>query len=160
MKFMFICLLFIACKNQQPSRNSSAETTDTSVIRDEAAENIKKFYSDYIVENTRSINPDQATINDLMKTYCTSSFQKRLDSLYKIGEIDFDIIVNAQDYDSAWLKTLSIAPTKKPKEYTVSYKDEYTGQYTTIRANMQYENGSWKIDNLIPPGLNDESLSR
>jgi hypothetical protein len=84
---------------------------------------LKHFYRSYMTEisddNGRMM---EKRLDSIRKEYCTPIFIKRLAD----DSLDYDPLINAQDADKRWLKTLVIKKdTTKPNRYRVSYSDGY-----------------------------------
>lgn len=106
---------------------------------------LKTFYVIYISENAKeSINKKR--INIIKKKYVT---EKLLNKIEK-EELDYDPIINAQDCDVQWSKTLEITnDCKKSQIYIVSYIDVYSKRKNTIKLFIIKEFGYFKISNIL-----------
>ncbi|TAF74136.1 MAG: DUF3828 domain-containing protein [Bacteroidetes bacterium] len=99
------------------------------------------FYRSYIHENVKMPTNDYK-INLIKKKYCTNKLLQKIE----LDDLDFDPLVNAQDYDLEWLKTLTIKEiiTKK-NTFSVSYIDNFSKKRIFLSVTVINESGSYKI---------------
>jgi len=103
---------------------------------------LKEFYTIYITEEYKDGLEDS-----IKKKYCT---KKILNRIKQDEELENDPFVNAQDYDLAWLKTLTInKDSQKENVYTVSFISSYDQKKTIIRLLVVKDGQRYKIDNIL-----------
>jgi hypothetical protein len=133
--FLTVILLLINGCGQAQTKSSD----------EQAIKILNEFYSNYIIENSKS-QIDQKTINSLKSKYCTS----RLLNKIKIEDLDYDPFLNAQDCDAEWLKTLTITrDSRKPNFYIISFVDNLSNKKNYIRLSVIKEKDTYKIDTIL-----------
>jgi hypothetical protein len=106
---------------------------------------LNDFYICYIKENSKTIG-NTKTIDAIQKKYCTEKLLNKI----KNDELDYDPILNAQDCDILWLKTLKILKDSKMKDlYFVTYIDTFSKKKNTIKLIVIKEDGNFKINEII-----------
>lgn len=118
---------------------------------------LKTFYTAYMSAFTA---PDvdhnfEKTLVGLRKKYCTAKCRKQFGEL--VESTDGDPIINGQDSDAKWAKTLVIKrDPKTANHYSVSYSyDEYGEDKklhkstNTINLAVVKEAGVFKIDKIL-----------
>ena len=147
-----VLILFVvqACGQNSPKTHISPQTTKTTADdKTSILEMLREFYTSYITECDKMPINEQ-NITDLKNRYFTKEFLKKLEE----AEIDYDPVLNAQDCDKDWIKTLEINPVvEKENTYQVCYHyDTSEGKRTIcvtlflVKVNEKYLiNG---IDNL------------
>ncbi|TSJ44300.1 hypothetical protein FO440_09020 [Mucilaginibacter corticis] len=117
---------------------------------------LKTFYTAYMSTfSDPDLKHGDVKAIELRKKYCTVKCRKQL---VELGEsTDSDAVINGQDSDEKWTKTLVIK--RDPKiagHYSVSYSnDEYREdknlhkRTTTIYLAIVKENGVFKVDKIL-----------
>ncbi len=135
-----VCFLFIfSCLNGlcQAQTKLSEEAQIKNLL--------KEFYISYVKENSKKI-PDLKIIEELKKQY----FSEKLLISLRNDELDYDPILNAQDCDIQWLKTIKIAKDSRRKNlFIVSYIDMFSKKKNTIKLLVNNKGGNLKIDAII-----------
>jgi hypothetical protein len=150
------CVLVFSNCNSSQTQSNKADTSQPPVVSrepgkndsdyasEEAIQMISNFYKEYITINSGDL-ADEKELSKIKKKYCTA----RLLDFIANEELDYDIIVDAQDYDMEWVKTLSV--TKElPEGDTYIVKFSSSGQTEkSIKVKVQKENNTWKIDSIL-----------
>ncbi|MEO8234264.1 MAG: DUF3828 domain-containing protein [Flavobacterium sp.] len=111
-------------------------------VSDSVAKDLKSFYTSYISENAKNV-VDRSFLKELKNKYVTQSFLNKLQKL----ELDYDPFVNAQDYNSEWIKNLGIIKdNSKENTYNVIITDN--GVRTNILLVLKKEQNQYKIDDI------------
>ncbi len=106
---------------------------------------LKAFYVSYISESAKEI-VNIKKIDAIKMKYITEKLLKKIDK----EELDYDPIINAQDCDVQWLKTLEIIKSSSTTQiYIVSYTDGYSKRKNSIKLFITKEFGSFKIANIL-----------
>jgi len=138
------CVLFVfhACGHNNKSQSVEVDTTivhcESDIYNENTLENVafdetdivsmlKEFYTLYITECDKMPLNEQ-NIMALKNKYFTSEFLTKWDD----AELDYDPVVNAQDYDQNWIKTLEINPVaERNNTYRICYHyDAFDGERT------------------------------
>lgn len=154
--FLLIPFFIISISRNCYSQNKLSE--EKQIIK-----TLKVFYKEYFLEETKTkididstigIGTDNAKIELLKKKYCTRRFLAKLRKAFK-NELDYDPLVNAQDFDMKDYETLKIIRDKiKSNVYLVSFDYfEYDKEniQKPIKMVIVKENGMYKIDSIIDP---------
>ncbi|WP_395077651.1 DUF3828 domain-containing protein [Flavobacterium sp.] len=165
-KLVLVCFLIISCNGQVTNKNKQDIKQDKKQIEntlksietssDTIVKNLKVFYVSYISENAKDL-VDKNTLKELKNKYITKSLLDKLQNL----ELDYDPFVNAQDYNTEWLKNIEITKDKlKDNTYIIFINDN--GTKTTISLVIKKELNEYKIDdinnlpnNIIEPENNE-----
>ncbi|GAA4930911.1 hypothetical protein [Mucilaginibacter defluvii] len=135
MKLIFTLLLATIAfnlKGQHPS-------TDPKVAM------LYKFYTAYITECSSSNDKAELNLLLLRKKYCTSNFLKQYQKL--VVETDADPLINAQDSDKDFLKSLTIKKNlKRADQYVVSYGNSI--EMVNINLKVITQDGVPKISSI------------
>ncbi|MDR2496627.1 MAG: YbjP/YqhG family protein [Tannerellaceae bacterium] len=112
--------------------------------RDEQAINmLNEFYRAYISLCDTSASEDQRQA--LLHKYCTENCLRELEA----ADLDYDPIVDAQDCDAAWLRSLAVGKVHgQAKLFEVSYTAPYSGKIV-IRLALSEERNGLKINSII-----------
>lgn len=106
---------------------------------------LKNFYTAYITELS-SPNVNYKHVDSLKKIYCT----KGLIGKMKSNELDYDILLNAQDSDIEWLKTLTVKKTSfSTNQFDVSFIDNYSKKKNIIKVAVVKQGGGFKISEVL-----------
>lgn len=124
---------------------------------------LRTFYREYFLEETKTkidndgtvgIGTDYVKIELLKNKYCTKNFLIKLEKAFA-NDLDYDPLVNAQDFDMKDYETLKINRDKRKKNvYHVSF-----GYFEYDKKNIQppikmvivKDKGMYKIDSIIDP---------
>jgi hypothetical protein len=86
-------------------------------------------------------------IDSLLSKYCTRSF---IDRINNDDELDADPILDIQDVNKNWVKTLTVKTLLIDEKYLVCFSINTTKKQThCINVFVKQEAGEWKIDNVI-----------
>ena len=132
------------------SKLSFAQVKNTN-DHDNIVKRLSSFYSYYIVKSLDPVN-DKIS-RDTMKKYCTASFLKQ--TYYAVDpERDADVMLDVQDFDTAWVHTLKITKVSDgdKKKYSICVWLVYEKIYHCIHVALKKEQGEWKIDKVIQTG--------
>lgn len=106
---------------------------------------LKTFYVDYITEST-TMPVNLKRIDVIKRKYCTARFITKIEK----QELDYDVILNAQDCDLEWLKTLSVTKdSKRVNTYIVSYIDNFSKKKNAISLVVVSEKGEFKVNSIF-----------
>ncbi|MCC8410717.1 hypothetical protein LJ707_17375 [Mucilaginibacter sp. UR6-1] len=106
---------------------------------------LKKFYTAYISEVSNSNYKAEHNLQLLRKRYCTLSCLNQYKKL--VEETDSDPLINAQDSDKKFLKSLTIKKSlKKADWYRISYADGIILNIINLKVITQ--NGEPKIESI------------
>lgn len=123
---------------------STYGTGQTKLSENEKIKKIlKEFYISYINESAKNPVSIQ-NLNKIKSNYCTKKMLLKIDS----QALDYDPILNAQDCDMEWLKTLSVSRSKK-SVFIVSFIDNYSKTKNSIKLVVIKVNDQYKIDDFI-----------
>lgn len=171
--FIIIILAFIAgsCKQKAkvasmpqtdsistpaPAQNGNTDSNDTiSSSQQEqlrGMEMLREFYTLYITENDKK-KRDDLRIAAIKEKYVTPKLLAKIDSAMLYYNLDYDPFVNAQDYDTAWIKTLEIAPVpERTNTFDICYTYNENSKSCPTVVLVKSE-GKYMIDNF--DGLDD-----
>lgn len=118
---------------------------------------LKQFYQDYFAALDRNANT-----RVVLKKYLSASFYKILlrmkHTQEKLDEsfVDWDIFIQAQDWDSECLKTLGVGKdTKLEGVYVVTYIFSGDHSLVTVKLRVKKEKEKYRIDGVIDKAFND-----
>lgn len=140
-----------------PAQNGSIDSNDTTSSSQQAQlrgmEMLREFYTLYITENDK-MKRDDLRIATLKEKYVTPKLIAKIDSAMLYYNLDYDPFVNAQDYDTAWIKTLEIAPVpERTNTFDICYTYNKNSKSCTTVVLVESE-GKYMIDNF--DGLDDK----
>lgn len=105
-KKLIICLLVVlslqAC-NQTPTNKPGAKIT-TSPNNDEIIKELKTFYTKYFSEMENTGKTSEKNLDILRQEYMSTKLYEKLKKI----DIGYDAVINGQDVDPEWKKTLTI----------------------------------------------------
>jgi len=109
------------------------------------------FYTTYIRAGCEELSPNFETKLERIKMrYCTSKFVKNLKERTETGEIDWDPLIDAQDFNPKWIQTLSIKKDfERINEYDVSYFDDYEHKDCIMKVTVSKHGDDFLIDNVL-----------
>lgn len=142
-----------------PAQKGSIDSNDTTSSSQQAQlrgmEMLREFYTLYITENDKK-KRDDLRIATIKEKYVTPKLIAKIDSAMLYYNLDYDPFVNAQDYDTAWIKTLEIAPVpERTNTFDICYTYNKNSKSCTTVVLVESE-GKYMIDNF--DGL-DETIS-
>lgn len=118
---------------------------------------LKQFYKDYFAVLDRNGNTSV-----VLKQYLSASFYKILLGIKRTEEkldepfVDWDIFIQAQDWDSKCLKTLDVEKGVKSEGlYVVTYIFPGDHSLVTVKLRVKKEKGNYRIDGVIDKAFND-----
>ncbi len=132
--FVFVsgCLVFLKSKVREKSSDQI-----------QIEQMLKSFYTEYIKVNAAE-KLDLVKGDSLKRKYCTKQF---LDRIKQDTELDYDPLVNAQDYSNDWLNTMTIEKIDgKHNNYKVCFIYNYDNSLHCVIVNVVKQSGVWKID--------------
>lgn len=140
-----------------PAQNGSIDSNDTISSSQQAQlrgmEMLREFYTLYITENDK-MKRDDLRIATIKEKYVTPKLIAKIDSAMLYYNLDYDPFVNAQDYDTAWIKTLEIAPVpERTNTFDICYTYNRNSKSCTTVVLVESE-GKYMIDNF--DGLDDK----
>lgn len=140
-----------------PAQNGSIVSNDTTSSSQQAQlsgmEMLREFYTLYITENDK-MKRDDLRIATIKEKYVTPKLIAKIDSAMLYYNLDYDPFVNAQDYDTAWIKTLEIAPVpERTNTFDICYTYNRNSKSCTTVVLVESE-GKYMIDNF--DGLDDK----
>jgi hypothetical protein len=134
---MVLGIMVLNCQNNQ---QKSAQTTQKATQQRSQQSNndslliisrLTTFYKACITENAKD-SVDFAIVDSLEAEYCTPEFiSKKHDD-----DIDWDLLLNVQDYDLKWLNSLAVKKVSD-QVYSVSYYSDYEKSTRTIQLKIQ-----------------------
>lgn len=132
-------------ENALPSQNSPAKEHASQQKANATEENVrqwlKQFYADYIVKCYTGASGEE--IKAFQKNSCTAAYFNELQS---DEEMDVDPFLQAQDCDTATIKTLRVDKDPQVKDrYIVSYYWSTPESRKDILVTITKEQGSFKI---------------
>lgn len=113
---------------------------------------LKEFYTSYITQMAEKLPLDIKKINSIKKKYCTVRLLKEIEN---DEDLDYDPLIDAQDADVAWLKTLSIKNNIGiPNGYIITYESssKYDTEKASIKMTVVKEKDGYKIDSVQSGG--------
>jgi len=144
---LFLLIFTIqSCKQSGTStRSTDADKSikqDENSIQEKKIETIREFYTAYILECDQPLPLHFQKIDSIKGKYFSPKLQEKLSS----AELDYDPILNAQDCDKNWIKTLKIVPdTEQENAYKVSYNEDTENQ---ISLSVTEIDGRYMIDDI------------
>jgi hypothetical protein len=105
---------------------------------------LKKVYTDIasICSDPYKFNLD--SIYSIKKVNCTANYFKEIESQEML---DYDPLINGQDFGMEYLKTLAIKKDLKNDDiYYVTFLTPVYGRQKTIKLRIVKENDRYKID--------------
>jgi hypothetical protein len=151
--FLSYLLLIFAITIQSCGQNSKKEVShvvnDTVVgvaNREETAvQTLKDFYTAYISERSKPDENWESTVS-MKKKYLTKKLQEKLED----EDLDYDPIIDAQDCDENWTKTLEInAEASHENVYNVCFVSFGDNQKKRIKLLLIKDNGNYLIDDIL-----------
>ncbi|WP_276133042.1 DUF3828 domain-containing protein [Polluticoccus soli] len=143
---LLLSIIGISACNSNETKNQQTSPATSSPASDPATR-LNDFYSAYIAEKAKAAE-DTGRISGLFREYCTDSFTRHLDRVYAHGELEADPIIDAQDFDQSWIKTLTVQKNGGDG-YQVCYVDTYDNQKHCLDVHVVNENGKWKINSVV-----------
>lgn len=135
--FLIMSLIFITGNNCAQAQNTPADKVITM---------LKDFYTAYMTQFPDISPSRKQKLQAILKKYCTVNLIKKIPKL--ADQIDSDPILNAQDSDAAWAKSLVIEKDpKKADVFAVSYRDG-GNTLTTIHLKVVKQNDTYKVDTV------------
>jgi len=138
---------------------TSAVVTKSQTVSDDqqAIATLKTFYTAYMsaFSGTADAHKFENTLNSLRNKYLTIKCRNQYKKL--VEDTDGDPIIQGQDSDAKWAKTLSIKrDVNKPNVYSVSYyydelgeNQKYHKTTVTIKLIVIKVNGVFKVDKIL-----------
>ena len=112
---------------------------------------LHSFYTTYISAGCEDLSTNyEPKLNRILKRYCTAKFVKNLTARTETGEIDWDPLINAQDFDPKWILTLSIKRNiSRINQYDISYFDDYSQKECTMKVTVTKQGEDFLINNVL-----------
>ena len=107
MKNLIIFLLLVASSQSCSQKSSTIKSTEKNIIfqDNDIPKELKTFYTLYFSEmENNSIKDSEANLDILKKKYMTSELYEKLKNI----DLDYDPIINGQDVEVDWKKSLDI----------------------------------------------------
>jgi hypothetical protein len=122
---------------------------------------LRTFYKEYFTEQTKigvdgivGTGTNYAKVELIRKKYCTQNFLVKLRKTTE-NELDYDPLVNAQDFDMKSYETLKIIRDKKGSNvYLISFdyfKYDKDNIQEPIKIVIVKDKGIYKIDSISDP---------
>ncbi|MDR2917521.1 MAG: YbjP/YqhG family protein [Tannerella sp.] len=145
----FVLIAIQACGQNNPKTKIALQVAETtSNDETQIIAMLKDFYTHYIIECDKMPVNGQ-NIVALKNKYFTTEFLKKWDEI----ELDYDPVLNAQDYNKDWIKTLEINSVPSQKDV---YEVCYSIKENCIRLSVIKKDGIYLIDNI--QGLTNVSV--
>ena len=132
---------------QSCSQNNNRAKTNTKVDNkdEKAIQTLKSFYTMYILESSKS-DENLDSISSMKNKYLTKKLQKKIEDI----DIDYDPIIDAQDCDENWVKTLEINSEAEERNiYNVCFTSPYDNKKNCIKLLLIDDNGNFLIDDIL-----------
>lgn len=149
---LFLFLFFCKQKGIKYDDNNLLEQ-DISIQQDSAIVFLTNFYSNYIKEGIRN-SPNEKALNSLKEKYLSKKFLSRLSN----KELDYDPVINAQDFIEQWLETMNIEPLVKGQFYKVClpYNDFEGNHNLCMKVKLEKTKEGYLIDNIEEYKMKEE----
>ena len=109
---------------------------------------VRQFYHWYLHSLNQHVEPleKQKTV---LRKYLTQRFFQELERLLKRGELDYDHFLEAQDWDEAWEKNITVSRARIQGGTAVT-SVALTGPQMSkkLQVTLRQEGGLWKIDKV------------
>lgn len=140
MRYALAVLVLCVCGSATYAQHKTSNTE----------QRLKMFYTYYMLFNDQPL-PAKTISKDTLRKYCSASFLKKM---HADKELDYDPIVQAQDYDKQFVKTLQVASIGKAGEqkYCVSYWYPFANKRDSLIVYMAPEAGFMKIKSVCRDG--------
>lgn len=149
---LFLFLFFCKQKGIKYDDNNLLEQ-DISIQQDSAIVFLTNFYSNYIKEGIRN-SPNEKALNSLKEKYLSKKFLSRLSN----KELDYDPVINAQDFIEQWLETMNIEPLVKGQFYKVClpYNDFEGNHNLCMKVKLEKTKEGYLIDDIEEYKMKEE----
>lgn len=161
-KVIFILILVITQSCFKKSENDivksevkvlkeNKKNSELAFHNDTITKNLKDFYRLYLTENAKNV-VDKDFLEKLKNKYLT----RKLIVMLEKTELNYDPLVNAQDYNIDWLKNIVVSKDNlKTDTYNVIITDNNIK--TIISLIIKKEQNQYKIDyiNNVPDTINE-----
>lgn len=149
---LFLFLFFCKQKGIKYDDNNLLEQ-DISIQQDSAIVFLTNFYSNYIKEGIRN-SPNEKALNSLKEKYLSKKFLSRLSN----KELDYDPVINAQDFIEQWLETINIEPLVKGQFYKVClpYNDFEGNHNLCMKVKLEKTKEGYLIDDIEEYKMKEE----
>ncbi|PQL93159.1 DUF3828 domain-containing protein [Apibacter adventoris] len=149
---LFLFLFFCKQKGIKYDDNNLLEQ-NISIQQDSAIVFLTNFYSNYIKEGIRN-SPNEKALNSLKEKYLSKKFLSRLSN----KELDYDPVINAQDFIEQWLETMNIEPLVKGQFYKVClpYNDFEGNHNLCMKVKLEKTKEGYLIDNIEEYKMKEE----
>lgn len=144
--FIVLAVLFALCAyTVETMAIQGAPAMDTKTDQAQAIAMLKEFYTRYITESDKD-TVDEELMVSIEEKYLTPELLDRLNS----GYMEYDPILNAQDVDIAWLKTLTITAVADQKDaYMVCYRYSNDDPANCVTLFLVKVNGHYLINDIL-----------
>lgn len=149
---LFLFLFFCKQKGIEYDDNNLLEQ-NISIQQDSAIVFLTNFYSNYIKEGIRN-SPNEKALNSLKEKYLSKKFLSRLSN----KELDYDPVINAQDFIEQWLETMNIEPLVKGQFYKVClpYNDFEGNHNLCMKVKLEKTKEGYLIDDIEEYKMKEE----
>lgn len=149
---LFLFLFFCKQKGIKYDDNNLLEQ-NISIQQDSAIVFLTNFYSNYIKEGIRN-SPNEKALNSLKEKYLSKKFLSRLSN----KELDYDPVINAQDFIEQWLETINIEPLVKGQFYKVClpYNDFEGNHNLCMKVKLEKTKEGYLIDDIEEYKMKEE----
>jgi hypothetical protein len=142
---LLISMIFIMSSCNMES--SQKEINQLNLMDEQITEFLSKFYTEYIKECNAPPKEGLEGIQKIKKKFCTSKFLEKI----KEEEQDYDPIINAQDCNEDWIKTLTVRRDTNNAQgnlYIVCFMDFHKKSLHCLNVCVKKENNVWKVDDV------------
>ncbi|MDR1402089.1 MAG: YbjP/YqhG family protein [Tannerellaceae bacterium] len=142
---LFVFTITVQSCGQSAGNRVSTVTESADGKEEKAIQRLKEFYTAYI-SCCDSPGKDLKTLSSIRNKYLTESLLYKLEN----SGLDYDPVIQAQDCDANWIKTIEIHPdTERQNVYTVCYISTYNSEETRIELLLADDNGNYLIDDIL-----------
>jgi len=147
MRYKLLTLFLIITKLVIGSTTYQDSVVRSKFSQDQITKMLKDFYTDLGVICSDPYHFSLEKVYSLKKLNCTANYFKEIE---KQGMLDYDPLINAQDFSPDALKTLTIKKDlQKDDIYYVSYITSYDKRQITIKLKIVKEKEAYKIDHVF-----------
>ncbi|MCU7618775.1 YbjP/YqhG family protein [Chryseobacterium sp. PBS4-4] len=137
--FLLIAFSLQAC-SQTPTSKPNAKAI-ISQNNDEIKKELKFFYIKYFSEMEHTNKSSEKNLDLLRQKYMTPELYKKLKNI----DLDYDPIINGQDIDPNWKKTLSIKYVKERNLYEVCTVNGFDNSKNCTFLKVEKSDTGYKI---------------
>ncbi len=139
-----VIFLLIAVSLQSCSQTPTSKPNTQNAISknsNEIIKELKNFYTLYFMEMENTGKTDEKKLDLLRQKYMSQKLYEKLKNI----NIDYDPVINGQDVDSNWKKTLAINYIKKSNFYEVCTTSSFDGSKYCTYLKVEKNKSGYKI---------------